>query len=195
MRGCASFGRRRCKRSAGSPRQTSGWKRLRGVEPMRRFWPVLPRSASGVAASQAINKYFLGDVSGIAETARPVLELAEAGSDYWRSALLTTFGVSVFLGGEDGTASALLDEAVSVEQRVRALPSADTRSRLVRRRPCGDRCVWSRGSGVGRHRSAPPKAGRADELLRHVHGARCPREAAREAGAVERGRRGSRPVV
>lgn len=68
--------------------------------------------ASGVAASQAINKYFLGDVSGIAETARPVLELAEAGSDYWRSALLTTFGVSVFLGGEDGTASALLDEAV-----------------------------------------------------------------------------------
>jgi len=69
--------------------------------------------ASGVAACQAINQYFLGDVSGIAETARPALELEEAGSDYWRSALLTTFGVSVFLGGEGRIASALLDEAVT----------------------------------------------------------------------------------
>jgi LuxR family maltose regulon positive regulatory protein len=69
--------------------------------------------ASGVAASQAINQYFLGDVSGIAETARPALELEEAGSNYWRSALLTTFGVSVFLGGEGRIASALLDEAVT----------------------------------------------------------------------------------
>jgi LuxR family maltose regulon positive regulatory protein len=66
-----------------------------------------------VAASQAINQYFLGDVSGIAETARPALELEEVGSDYWRSALLTTFGVSAFLGGEGGIASALLDEAVT----------------------------------------------------------------------------------
>ena len=69
--------------------------------------------ASGVAACQAINQYFLGDASGIAETARPALELEEAGSDYWRSALLTTFGVSVFLGGEGRIASALLDEAVT----------------------------------------------------------------------------------
>ena len=69
--------------------------------------------ASGVAASQAINQYFLGNVSGIAETARPALELEEAGSDYWRSALLTTFGVSVFLGGDVRIASALLDEAVT----------------------------------------------------------------------------------
>ena len=69
--------------------------------------------ASGVAACQAINRYFLGDVSGIAETARPALELEEAGSDYWRSALLTTFGVSVFLGGKGRIASALLDEAVT----------------------------------------------------------------------------------
>ena len=73
--------------------------------------------ASGVAASQAINQYFLGDVSGIAETARPALELEEAGSDYWRSALLTTFGVSVFLGGEGRIASALLDEAVTSSER------------------------------------------------------------------------------
>ena len=69
--------------------------------------------ASGVAACQAINRYFLGDVSGIAEAARPALELEEAGSDYWRSALLTTFGVSTFLGGDGQTASALLDEAVT----------------------------------------------------------------------------------
>jgi LuxR family transcriptional regulator, maltose regulon positive regulatory protein len=69
--------------------------------------------ASGVAACQAINRYFLGDVSGIAETARPALEPEEAGSNYWRSALLTTFGVSTFLGGEGQTASDLLDEAVT----------------------------------------------------------------------------------
>ena len=73
--------------------------------------------ASGVAASQAINQYFLGDVRGIAETARPALELEEAGSDYWRSALLTTFGVSVFLGGEGRIASALLDEAVTSSEK------------------------------------------------------------------------------
>jgi ATP/maltotriose-dependent transcriptional regulator MalT len=69
--------------------------------------------ASGVAASQAINQYFLGSVRGISEAARPALELEEAGSDYWRSALLTTFGVSVFLGGEARIASALLDDAVT----------------------------------------------------------------------------------
>ena len=73
--------------------------------------------ASGVAACQAINQYFRGDVSGIAETARPALELEEAGSDYWRSALLTTFGVSVFLGGEALLASGLLDEAVTSSEQ------------------------------------------------------------------------------
>ena len=66
-----------------------------------------------MAAAQAINQYFLGDVRGIAETARPALELEEAGSDYWRSALLTTYGVSKFLGGDGRAASALLDEAVT----------------------------------------------------------------------------------
>ena len=73
--------------------------------------------ASGVAASQAINLYFLGDVRGIAETARPALEREEAGSDYWRSALLTTYGVSTFLGGDGQAASALLDEAVTASAR------------------------------------------------------------------------------
>jgi LuxR family maltose regulon positive regulatory protein len=73
--------------------------------------------ASGVAASEAINQYFRGDAGGIAETAQPALEREEAGSDYWRSALLTTFGVSVFLGGDGRTASALLDEAVSSSEQ------------------------------------------------------------------------------
>ena len=72
--------------------------------------------ASGVAASRAINHYFLGNVAGISETARPALELEEAGSDYWRSALLTTYGVSLFLGGESRIASALLDEAVTASR-------------------------------------------------------------------------------
>lgn len=73
--------------------------------------------ASGVAASQAINQYFLGNVSGIAETARPALEVEELGSDYWRSALLTTYGVSLFLGGEGRIAAALLDEAVTSSEK------------------------------------------------------------------------------
>ena len=69
--------------------------------------------ASGVAASKAINQYFLGDVGGIAETARPALERDQGGSDYWRSALLTTLGVSVFLSGNSDGASDLLAEAVT----------------------------------------------------------------------------------
>ncbi len=72
--------------------------------------------AAGVAASQSINQYFLGDVSGMAETARPALDLEEGASDYWRSALLTTYGVSRFLGGDAQAASALLDEAVSLSE-------------------------------------------------------------------------------
>ena len=75
--------------------------------------------SSGVAACRAINRYFLGDVRGIAETARPALEVEEAGSDYWRSALLTTFGVSLFLGGEGPIASGVLDEAVASSEKSR----------------------------------------------------------------------------
>ena len=106
-------GRRRCRRSAGSPRPISGWKRPRGAAADGSLLAGPASVASGVAASRAINQYFLGDVGGIAEIARPALELEEAGSDYWRSALLTTFGVSVFLGGEGPDAAALLDEAVT----------------------------------------------------------------------------------
>lgn len=72
--------------------------------------------ASGVAAAKAVNQYYLGDVRGIAETAEPALEREESGSDYWRSALLTTFGVSVFLSGDARKASALLEEAVAASE-------------------------------------------------------------------------------
>jgi LuxR family maltose regulon positive regulatory protein len=71
---------------------------------------------SGVAATKSINQYFSGDVRGIAETARPALEHEEGGCDYWRSALLTTLGVSVFLSGQDRAASDLLEEAVGTSQ-------------------------------------------------------------------------------
>jgi LuxR family maltose regulon positive regulatory protein len=74
---------------------------------------------SGVAASKAINQYFQGDVRGIAETARPALELENGGSDYWRSALLTTFGVSRFLSRESRIASAVLEEAVASSRESR----------------------------------------------------------------------------
>ena len=44
------------------------------------------------------------------------LELEEPGSDYWRSALLTTFGVSLFLAGDGRSAASVLDEAVSASE-------------------------------------------------------------------------------
>ena len=95
--------------------------------------------ASGVAASRAINHYFLGDVTGIAETARPALELEETGSDYWRSALLTTYGVSVLPRRRRPDRVGPARRGGDVERAVRALPRADPRPRLVRRRPCRDR--------------------------------------------------------
>jgi hypothetical protein len=77
---------------------------------------------SGVAGvrgrrSQATNLYFLGDVGGIADTARAALQREEAGSDYWPSALLTSFGVAEFLSGESLSAATLLDDAVAASER------------------------------------------------------------------------------
>jgi LuxR family maltose regulon positive regulatory protein len=80
------------------------------------FKADLAAVAAGVAASQSINQYFLGDVRGMAETARPALDLEDGASDYWRSALLTTYGVSQFLGGDGSAASALLDDAVTLSE-------------------------------------------------------------------------------
>ena len=77
------------------------------------FEADLAAVAAGVAASQSINQYFLGDVRGMAETARPALDLDKGAPEYWRSALLTTYGVSRFLGGDGPAASVLLDEAVT----------------------------------------------------------------------------------
>ena len=73
--------------------------------------------ASGVAASQSINHYFLGDVRGVAETARPALHRQETGSGYWRCALLTTFGVAEFLSGRTRSAASLLDDAVILSEQ------------------------------------------------------------------------------
>jgi ATP/maltotriose-dependent transcriptional regulator MalT len=73
--------------------------------------------ASGVAAARAINLYFRGDAGGIAETARPALEGEETGSEYWRSALLTTFGVSLFLTGDGRHAADVLEDAVTSSAR------------------------------------------------------------------------------
>ena len=113
MRGWAWSRAPPCRRSAGSPRPISGWRRRARAAADGSILAGPASLASGMAACRAINQYFLGDVTGIAETARPALELQETGSDYWRSALLTTFGVSTFLGGDGQKASALLDDAVT----------------------------------------------------------------------------------
>jgi LuxR family maltose regulon positive regulatory protein len=89
------------------------WLGVAGHDESQGSLPAGPTTvASGLAASLAINRYFMGDVRGIADIARPALELEETGSDYWRSALLTTLGVSVFLGGDGPDHLDLLDEAV-----------------------------------------------------------------------------------
>ncbi len=182
-----------CKRWAGSPRRISGSTRPREGAADGSLQAGPASVASGVAASQAINQYFLGDVGGIAETARPALEREEAGSDYWRSALLTTFGVSVFLGGDGQTASALLDEAVTASERSRhslALIHALGWCAVVHAE-IGE--ASARRSGSGRYGCAAAKGARAGELLRHVHGARRSGRAAPEAGQAGRGRRGADP--
>ena len=129
--------------------------------------------ASGVAASQSINQYFLGDVRGMAETARPALDLEEAASEYWRSALLTTYGVSRFLGGDGQAASALLDEAVTSSESsshslalIHALGwCAVVHAELGDVGPCGP--------GAGRGRRAAAKGTGAGELHRDVDDPRC----------------------
>jgi LuxR family maltose regulon positive regulatory protein len=72
---------------------------------------------SGVAAYRAITHYVLGDVGRIRRTAKPALEVEETGSAYWRSALLTIFGASVFLEGRSSAAVAPLEEAVRLSEQ------------------------------------------------------------------------------
>jgi ATP/maltotriose-dependent transcriptional regulator MalT len=60
-------------------------------------------TVSGVAACRAINQYFRGDAAGIQETVGPALDRDLDGSDYWQSALLTTLGTALFVGGRGET--------------------------------------------------------------------------------------------
>jgi LuxR family maltose regulon positive regulatory protein len=79
-------------------------------------------TASGLAACRAINQYFRGDAAGIRETASPALDRDSGGSDYWRSALLTTLGTALFVGGHGDEAAGVLERAVrSGEQSGHAL--------------------------------------------------------------------------
>ena len=71
-----------------------------------------PSTASGLAACRAINQYFRGDAAGIRETAGPALENGSSGSDYWRSALLTTLGTALFVGGRGDEAALVLERAI-----------------------------------------------------------------------------------
>jgi hypothetical protein len=70
-------------------------------------------TASGLAACRAINQYFRGDAAGIRETASPALDRDSGGSDYWRSALLTTLGTALFVGGHGDEAAGVLERAVA----------------------------------------------------------------------------------
>jgi len=79
-------------------------------------------TASGLAACRAINQYFRGDAASIRETAGPALDHDSRGSDYWRSALLTTLGTALFVGGHGDDAAGVLERAVrSGEQSGHAL--------------------------------------------------------------------------
>jgi LuxR family transcriptional regulator, maltose regulon positive regulatory protein len=79
-------------------------------------------TASGLAACRAINQYFRGDAAGIRETAGPALDHDFGGTDYWRSALLTTLGTALFVGGRGDEAALVLERAVdSGEQSGHAL--------------------------------------------------------------------------
>jgi LuxR family maltose regulon positive regulatory protein len=79
-------------------------------------------TAAGLAACRAINQYFRGDAAGIRETAGPALDNDSSGSDYWRSALLTTLGTALFVGGRSAEAALVLERAIrSGEQSRHAL--------------------------------------------------------------------------
>jgi LuxR family transcriptional regulator, maltose regulon positive regulatory protein len=76
------------------------------------FFASDPSTASGLAACRAINQYFRGDAAGIRETAGPALDDGSSGSDYWRSALLTTLGTALFVGGRGDEAALVLERAI-----------------------------------------------------------------------------------
>ena len=70
-----------------------------------------------MAACRAINQYFQGDAAGIQKTAGPALDRDLDGSDYWQSALLTTLGTALFVGGRGDDAALVLERAVRSSER------------------------------------------------------------------------------
>ena len=74
--------------------------------------PGSSTTTAGIAGGRAINHYFAGNAAGIRAAVTPALELDTDGSDYWKSALLTTLGIATYVGGHEADAAVLLDEAV-----------------------------------------------------------------------------------
>jgi LuxR family maltose regulon positive regulatory protein len=81
------------------------------------LWAGPASVESGVDAYRAIIQYVIGDVGKIRAIAQPALEREASDSGYWRSALLTIFGASVFLSGQSRDAVAPLEEAVTLSER------------------------------------------------------------------------------
>jgi len=69
-------------------------------------------ATAGIAGGRAINHYFAGNAAGIRAAVAPALEHDPGGSDYWRSALLTTLGIATYVEGHETDAAGLLEEAV-----------------------------------------------------------------------------------
>jgi LuxR family maltose regulon positive regulatory protein len=69
-------------------------------------------TTAAIAGGRAINDYFAGNAAGIRAAVAPALAHDTDGSDYWKSALLTTLGISTYVEGHDADAAGLLEEAV-----------------------------------------------------------------------------------
>ncbi len=69
-------------------------------------------TTAGIAGGRAINHYFAGNAAGIRAAVTPALEHDTDGSDYWKSALLTTLGIATYVEGHEADAAGLLEEAV-----------------------------------------------------------------------------------
>ena len=109
--GSAWSGPRRCRRWAASTKPTTGSRPPSG--PTVSTAPAgSSATTAGIAGGRAINHYFAGDAAGIRAAVAPALELDTDGSDYWKSALLTTLGIATYVEGHEADAAALLEEAV-----------------------------------------------------------------------------------
>jgi LuxR family transcriptional regulator, maltose regulon positive regulatory protein len=73
--------------------------------------------ALGLAASRAINSYFMGDAAAIVRTVDGVLARDARNSDYWDSVLYTTLGAALFVRGDPQQAALVLDRALATGRR------------------------------------------------------------------------------